>query len=121
MEPHSRGHIVTVLVVVVHGIYLWQLVFQRLEVPIEHCVGPGAVGIDEVANAAVRLVAPSANAYLNALDGRRPLLQRLHIADVVGLGLIEHILAILADGLAVGGQRTVGLHTHIEQDDIGES
>ena len=47
--------------------------------------------------------------------------QQADIIDIVGLSIVEHIFAILADGLTVGLQCSIGLHINVEQYHISES
>ena len=109
------------LVVVVDGIDFRNGVLQCLEVTVEDGVAANALAAYKVADTLVGLVTPSADAYLDALDACGPRIQSLHVFDVVGLRLVEHVLPVAADRLAVGGQRAVGLNIDVEQNDVGEA
>ena len=108
------------LIVIVHGIDLRNGILERLEVAIEYGLLARSLLVDQVLDAVVGLVSPPTDADLHPADARRPGFQFPHIVHIMGLGSPEDVLAITADGLAIGGQRAIGLDIDIEEDDVGE-
>ena len=122
VEAHGRSHVVALLIVVVDTVDERQRLLQCAEVAVERRLGEAAVvGIEDGLDIIVRVVAPAADDDLDAVDGGIDILERLDIFDVIGLCAVEDVFAVLTDGLAVGEQRAVGVHVHVEKKYVGEA
>ena len=108
MESDGSGEVVVLLLIVIDGCDFGDSLLEGFEIAVEGCILSGAVGIDVITDMAVGAVAPAADAYLDAIDGCGLGEQTLDVADVIGLILVEDVLAVAADDAAGFGSLLCG-------------